>query len=597
MKWSVFLPIFYFCNNNISRWPHIAAFWRNHPGLAVLSTLISLCAVPHTGYAICLSPPGDVTGDGLTSVTDVQCNILANLWSLGGLVATPPACLNTVGSPAILPDHNCDGVINVSDTLMAVTFALYQPLSAELDNNGNQCVDACEIDTDADGDYDLSDCAPQNPTIHHGAVEICNGYDDNCNNDTDESGSSVTASCATTSACVTDGICGVQPTVTGLIITEIHHSPGVVEDSVGEWFEVYNAGTLPVNIQGFVLTDLNNEFHKVDAGGALFIPAKGYFVFGRNKNPANNGGVRVHYEYTGLGFSSISDTLAILDPSGTQLAKVTYSAAGGYPLVPGKSLALKSLPEPPLVAGSWAASSWSLDNGDWATPGGPNVDVIPSACEEGAPVVCDDQNPCTDDVCDDVAGCVNTFNTAPCAAVDPCVSTATCTQGVCVGGTSVSCDDSNPCTKDTCQAGVGCLHQATAGGCEDGDACTFLDVCLNGTCVAGIPTFCDDFNPCTVNSCVPTSGCVYSPTSGLCEDGNGCTELDICLNGICVAGIPKVCNDGNECTVDACHPVLGCVFTPTSGPCTDGNPCTAGDVCVSGKCIGGPAPVCNDFNV
>src|SRR5207249_9409570 len=41
-------------------------------------------------------------------------------------------------------------------------------------------------DSDQDGDPDRTDCAILDPTIHHGAAEVCNNKDDNCDGRIDE---------------------------------------------------------------------------------------------------------------------------------------------------------------------------------------------------------------------------------------------------------------------------------------------------------------------------------------------------------------------------------------------------------------------------
>ena len=117
------------------------------------------------------------------------------------------------------------------------------------------------------------------------------------------------------------------------------------------------------------------------------------------------------------------------------------------------------------------------------------------------------------------------------------------------------------------------------------------DTCVNGQCVGGQPKNCDDGNPCTDDFCDAGTGqCYYVNNNAPCEDGNKCTINDRCENGTCKPGTPKDCSDTNPCTLNEhCDPATGqCVFNPNEGaPCDDGNACTVGERCSGGQCLGG----------
>lgn len=173
----------------------------------------------------------------------------------------------------------------------------------------------------------------------------------------------------------------------------------------------------------------------------------------------------------------------------------------------------------------------------------------------------------------------------------------------CKGAKSVDCDDGNPCTSDTCDKKLGCLHSNVAGSCNDGDACTSGDQCSGGVC-GGTPVNCDDLNACTIDACqagtcqhtpkdcddsdactfdaCEAGVCVHEPVS--CDDGDACTQ-DGCAGGSCTHD-PVVCNDNNPCTDESCIPGQGCVAVPNSNPCDDDNPCTTDDLCSGGGCYG-----------
>ncbi|MBT8483910.1 MAG: hypothetical protein HKN97_03170 [Myxococcales bacterium] len=99
---------------------------------------------------------------------------------------------------------------------------------------------------------------------------------------------------------------------------------------------------------------------------------------------------------------------------------------------------------------------------------------------------------------------------------------------------------------------------------------------------------CDDGNPCTLNRCIPGTGCIFPAWTGPCEDGNVCTVDDACVAGVCTPGAPLDCDDHSACTEETCDPSSGCVHA---------NRCDPHATCVGGNCecdpgYGGDGFVC-----
>eukprot|EP01084_Bolivina_argentea_P059207 108079_1 len=90
---------------------------------------------------------------------------------------------------------------------------------------------------------------------------------------------------------------------------------------------------------------------------------------------------------------------------------------------------------------------------------------------------------------------------------------------------------------------------------------------------------CSNANPCIDGSCDPANGkCINKNNNNDCDDGNPCTENDICSNGLC-GGIDVDCNDNNPCTDDECDPTTGNCITANNdnNACDDGDACTTDD--------------------
>lgn len=213
------------------------------------------------------------------------------------------------------------------------------------------------------------------------------------------------------------------------------------------------------------------------------------------------------------------------------------------------------------------------------------------------PLVCNDGNPCTTDLCDQQTGCVYSYNEENCTDSDPCTYGDRCYMGECHPGPQSDCDDDNVCTDDYCDEQTVCRHVPNAAECTDYNECTLGDHCDGGYCVPMGSIDCDDNNPCTTDACDSAGGCIHSNNTESCTDGSLCTENDYCLGGQCHAGTPKDCNDNNVCTDDYCDPNVGCLHVNNTASCNDGDPCTVTDKCNLGQCVGTGALNCDDGKV
>lgn len=146
--------------------------------------------------------------------------------------------------------------------------------------------------------------------------------------------------------------------------------------------------------------------------------------------------------------------------------------------------------------------------------------------------------------------------------------------------------------------------------CNDGNTCTVYDTCANMQCVSSSSLYCADGNPCTDDSCDPVIGCVHTPRSGYCKDVRFCNGVEQCHDGQCISPgsacggplpycieatdscvaclLDEHCDDGSPCTLDTCSADNTCVHSPTAdgAACDDGKQCTTTDRCSAGACVG-----------
>jgi len=86
--------------------------------------------------------------------------------------------------------------------------------------------------------------------------------------------------------------------------------------------------------------------------------------------------------------------------------------------------------------------------------------------------------------------------------------------------------------------------------CDDGNPCTHDDTCTDGVCV-GTPNVCTPSDACHfAGICDPTTGDCSNPAKPddtPCEDGNACTQNDTCIDGVVTPGSYVCCHGAKGC--------------------------------------------------
>jgi len=157
--------------------------------------------------------------------------------------------------------------------------------------------------------------------------------------------------------------------------------------------------------------------------------------------------------------------------------------------------------------------------------------------------ICNDDNSCTEQVCTGPNnGPPCSFKPIDCTRGDKCISpicfrNATDPHNGCTNLT-VTCDDGNACTDDTCNSATGCVHT---------------------------PKVCNDNNACTDDTCDDQTGCKFEPfnVTERCNAGELCTNYTCDANVGCVSAPIRCDNTFNDsCLWVICDPLVGCTPAP-----------------------------------
>ena len=178
---------------------------------------------------------------------------------------------------------------------------------------------------------------------------------------------------------------------------------------------------------------------------------------------------------------------------------------------------------------------------------------------------------------------------------EPDVSEPECTED-----DATACDDGIECTVDSCDLATGtCAHEVDDTACHNGLYCDGIETCnLLIGCVEGDPVVCDDGVDCTADACdEETDSCGAVTDDTACDNGVFCDGAEVCdpVEG-CGEGAPIACDDGVECTADSCDEEAdACAFVPEASACDNGLFCDGAETCDAELgCVDGDAPDCDD---
>jgi len=160
-----------------------------------------------------------------------------------------------------------------------------------------------------------------------------------------------------------------------IVINEIMQNPSAVADNQGEWFELYNAGSQTVDLNGWTIKDDGSNTFTISS--STQITAGGYLVFGINATTSTNGGVTVDYDYpNGFSLGNGDDELVLLDGSSTEQDRVNWDGGPNFPDPTGASMALKATNLDNNVGSNWCTATTEYGTGspnkDRGTPGAAN---------------------------------------------------------------------------------------------------------------------------------------------------------------------------------------------------------------------------------
>ena len=166
---------------------------------------------------------------------------------------------------------------------------------------------------------------------------------------------------------------GAFPFRTGgsIVINELMIDPNAVPDSAGEYLELYNAGDVVVDIQGWTIRDDGSDAFTIPTGAPMEVAPGASFVIAANADPNINGGFAPDLTWAAFFLSNAGDEVVLLDDLGAEQDRLVYTDPP-FSVTPGRSLERVSPLLPTADPLSWSEAGTPFGAGDLGTPGSVN---------------------------------------------------------------------------------------------------------------------------------------------------------------------------------------------------------------------------------
>ena len=378
-------------------------------------------------------------------------------------------------------DKDGDGVDDQEDNCPA----LKNPGQEDLDANG--VGDHCQ-DEDEDGDVAIQDCDDANPAVNSGAIEVCNGVDDNCNGAMDEEPDVEGASLCDVDSLCTTATCQGGECVESSVACESEDPcvVGACDDATGEC--VFKAVSCDDQ------DPCTHDLCVPDSGACISTTIEGCCL---SPDDCDDGLectedlCMVSDDSFGMTVCSNPVKPTLVD---TSCGAVCHAQEPCY----SDNICYEGLCQGEadetgvcdIVFGSFSAELCVDEDEDGYSAAEGDCDDGNPSKNPGAPDVCGDGLDMNCDGSDGTNCCVTDLD---CAKLEvPECSAASCQEQTCVVGPVEGC-----CVKDS--------------QCDDGLECS-LNLCQNNTCVfKSDHSACEDQDPCTIDTCsIEQQQCLFS---------------------------------------------------------------------------------------